>query len=436
MGPPTSPGQRAHGAALAPPSKSHGIRLLIAAALAGGPSVVRPLPDSGDVRATLGALRGLGFEVEVRDDPERPDCRSAHVVGTAGRLPAASAQLDVRGSGTALRLLAGLCARGAGEYVLGGDAALSARPCAGVAAALSSAGASARTDAGCPPLTVSGPLERPPRRAVRVPVAGSSQPLSSVGLLAASVPGTWRLVEVGRAVSRGYVGLTRDVVAARSTARWRRVGSRGGPGRHVVEGGVFLPDADCGRTPVEGDWSSAAYALVAAAVTGGDVTVRGLRAASSQPDRLVARWLRRGGAEVSVRADSVRVRGPLRRAPDVSLRDAPDLAPLIAAAAATLPGSTRVFGAPHLRDKESDRIAATAAAVRALGGSAEEREDGFVVTGRARGNGTVETRGDHRIAMAFAVAGLALPGVVVDDPACVAKSHPGFHAEIARLTSV
>jgi 3-phosphoshikimate 1-carboxyvinyltransferase len=124
--------------------------------------------------------------------------------------------------------------------------------------------------------------------------------------------------------------------------------------------------------------------------------------------------------------------GPLLGAGDVDLRDAPDLAPLVGALAAGADGTTRVVGAPHLRSKESDRVASVVAAVRALGGDAEERPDGFVVRGRRLCGGAVTVRGDHRLALAFGVVGLAVPGVVLVGAEAVSKSWPGFLAALAR----
>ena len=113
------------------------------------------------------------------------------------------------------------------------------------------------------------------------------------------------------------------------------------------------------------------------------------------------------------------------------------LVPALFSLAALAPfahGTTRILNVPHLRIKESDRIAATVAAARAVGCRAEEREDGFVIHGGGGTGGTVDPRADHRIAMAFAVAGLVIPGVRIRDPGCVAKSYPGFWDDLARLT--
>ena len=200
--------------------------------------------------------------------------------------------------------------------------------------------------------------------------------------------------------------------------RWR-VAEGEYSGRRWID---HAPDLDDDQPPpIVGDWSSAAFLIAAGVVTDGSVDVTGLEHESPQADRRI----------VQILEDFGRDRRPL----DVDLKDAPDLAPLVGALGCVASGTTRVRGAAHLRIKESDRIAAVVAAARALGCEARELPDGFEIDGPAKHGGLIETRGDHRIAMAFAVAGLAIPGVVIDDPACVAKSYPAFWDDLLRLTS-
>jgi 3-phosphoshikimate 1-carboxyvinyltransferase len=199
----------------------------------------------------------------------------------------------------------------------------------------------------------------------------------------------------------------------------------------AVTAGEFRAPPTAYRPPepfveIVGDWSSAAFVSATAAICGGDIELTGLEFDSPQADRRLVDVLRDYGATVDRTTTGVRVRGNDRRPLDVDLRDAPDLAPLVGALGCVATGTTRVRGAAHLRLKESDRIATVVAAARALGCEAHELPDGFEIVGPAKHGGLVDTHHDHRIAMAFAVAGLAIPGVVIDDPACVAKSYPGF----------
>jgi 3-phosphoshikimate 1-carboxyvinyltransferase len=184
---------------------------------------------------------------------------------------------------------------------------------------------------------------------------------------------------------------------------------------------------------VEGDASAAAFLFGAAALAGGTVRVAGLAPGSRQGDLAFPGLLERMGATVRREGDVVVVTGGDLAGIDADLSNCPDLAPVLAAVAMGSAGRTEIRGVPHLRVKESDRIASIAAAVRALGGRAEERPDGLVVTGGRIRPGTVDPAGDHRIAMAFALPGLVVAGVRVLDPGCVDKSFPGFFEALDSL---
>lgn len=432
-------GRPARGVVTAPPSKSHAIRLLIAAALAEGTTRVTDVPANEDVAAVVDGLRALGIRV-------RGAGGELVVTGCAGRLPADTARLDVRGSGTGLRLLTAVCCLGPGPYVLDGDASLRARPLGGVEDLVRRLGCTIETSDGRAPLTVrGGPPAACPAEGLVVDGSRSSQPVSAALLVAAALPGAAVVRVPGPLVSSGYVELTASVLTEFDC----RVDS-GTDDR----GAYFDLRGDALTSPelaaVSGDWSSAAFLLGAAAASGGVVSVRDVDPSwrDEQPDAAVLEILERMGALVEVdeapmwagtdietmAVDAVRCSGVALRGVEADLGGSPDLAPLVGALGCVADGATVVTGAPHLRIKESDRIASTVAAARAIGCEAEERPDGFVIHGGGGTGGTVDPRGDHRIAMAFAVAGLAIPGVRIRDPGCVAKSYPGFWADLARLT--
>ena len=377
-----------------PGSKSEAIRCLVAAALARGTTRVVGAPDSGDVGAVVGALRALGVRVEGRPGPGL-----LRVHGTGGDLPPGDRVLHLGGSATGLRILACVAALREGRTTLDGDASLRRRP----VGPLPDLGVRVRTRGGRPPVRVEGgPAERS-RGPVRVSAGGTSQVAS--GLLLCG----FRIRLVGPVVSAPYIAMTRAVVR-----RFR------------------------GRAPrtvrIEADWSSAAYPLAAAAILGGRVRVPGLSARSVQADRAVLGILRRAGARCGADAGGAWCEGTGRvRAFSADLRECPDLAPAAAALALFAEGESRVAGAAHLRVKESDRIAACVAAVRALGGGARELPDGFVARGGTPRAGTVDPRGDHRVALAFGAAAAAIPGARVLDRRCVAKSWPDAWRAMAPL---
>ncbi|MCK6481260.1 MAG: 3-phosphoshikimate 1-carboxyvinyltransferase [Planctomycetes bacterium] len=389
-----------------PGSKSETIRALVLGALARGITRIEGAPASGDVLAAAGALRALG----IRIDGE-PGGGVLRVHGAAGVLPPGDRRVHCGGSATALRMLACVAALREGRTTLTGDPTLRARPAGPLEAPLRAVGVSLRTAGGRPPLVVEGGPARAPAGVVRVDASGTSQVASGLLLLGPLLPGGLRLRLSGRVVSAPYLELT-VVALRRAGVRVRREGST-----------LLVP----GRVPaactavVEPDWSSAAYPLVAAAVRGVRVRVPGLRARSLQADRAVMDLLRSAGARCGVDGKGAWCEGgrPLRPF-RVDLGGSPDLAPAAAALALFADGESRVSGAAHLRAKESDRIAACVEAVRALGGRARPLRDGFVVRGGAPVRGTVDARGDHRIALAFAAAGARVRG-----GACVRKSWPG-----------
>lgn len=406
-----------------PPSKSLHQRALLLAVLgdrgAATDLVARgPVPE--DVVRFAAALSGLVGRVVP------PVGTVLGAVGDDGALEGGRdrRRLDLGMNGTGLRLAvtaAGLRPLGA-RTLLTGRPRLRARPHDVLLRALARLGAHARR-------RPTGALRALGRRWDRHDVAmaadRSSQPASAL-LLNAPRQGGLALTLVGKGVSRGYLALTEHVLAAFGCP----VATRG-PVRVVAAGAPR-----CARFVVEPDASSAAVWWAAAAVTGGRARVRGLGAGSAQPDVAALAVLTRFGARVEAGPDGdAVVVGPARLvgAGEVDLRDSPDLAPLVAALAAGADGETRVVGAPHLRDKESDRIETAVAAVRALGGDADGTDDGFVVRGRPLVGGVVRVAGDHRLALAFGVLGLRVAGVVLAGVEAVAKSYPGFPAVLAAV---
>jgi len=233
----------------------------------------------------------------------------------------------------------------------------------------------------------------------------------------------------GAVVSRPYLDLTVAVMEGFGV----KIEVREDPLRFRVAPGRYA-----GRDyPIEPDASSASYFFAAAAVTGGTATVENLGRGTRQGDAAFVDVLVSMGcrAERTVQATTVRG-GPLRGVA-VDAAAFPDVVPTIAAVAIFAAGRTEIRGVPHLRIKESDRIASVAAELRKLGAHVEERPDGLAIEGGRRLRGAlIDTWNDHRIAMAAAVAGLRIPGVVIAAPGVVDKSFPGFFARWAELGRV
>ncbi len=411
----------------APPSKSHAIRLLLTAALSDGPSRVRRIPRGDDTAAVVASLEALGFRIDREGEEDLV------VHGADGEIPNSTAELDLRGSGTGLRMLLAFCSLGPGPYLLTGDETLCARPLGGVARALRRLGMKLESADGRAPVTITGgPLRRGPVTELLIDGTRSSHPISSVMLIAPVLDGEVRVRSVGHpVVSQGYVDMTAQVMRQRGASVADVPDGDDRSAFSVRRGGYRAGDAT-----VEGDWSSAAFLLGAAAATGGVVRVEGLSVDSKQPDSQILALLHSYGASILLSEDGswIGVRGGARRPIRCALWKAPDLAPLMGALACLVDGESEVAETPQLRLKESDRIAAVVAGARALACDAEERPSGFVIRGGSPRGAVIDSHRDHRIAMAFTIAGLAVPGTQIADPGCVSKSYPGFWDDLGRIT--
>jgi len=412
----------------APPSKSLTIRAMTAAALAQGRSALRRPLFSDDTYVMARALGGLGVEVARRGS-------SMVVEGTGGRLALPEQPLDLRDAGTPLRLLVAVCCLGNGRFVVDGSARMRERPVRHLVEALQSLGVGIRSvhDDGCPPVQIDA--SGFPGGSLRLDGSISSQYLSALLMAAPRGAADLQVELTGRLVSRPYVDLTMEVMRAFGA----RVESDGDRFFRVVAGDVYQPRV----YPIEGDASSATYFFAAAAIAGGSVRVTGIPAASKQGDLRFLDVIAAMGCQVTRSEDLIEVRRepdmlPVLEGFDADLSDMPDVAPTLAALAMFASGPSRLRNIAHLRHKESDRIAGMAACVRALGASAEPGDDSLLVTPPAGGasslhGGDIRPFNDHRLAMAFALAGLRVPGVRVLDADCVAKSFPDFFVHLRSL---
>ncbi len=404
------------GTVRAPPSKSYTHRALVLGALSGGTCTIQRPLRSEDTDATLAGIASFGASIEREGDDLRI---------SGGRLQAPGKTVDARNSGTTLRLLSGVASLLDGTTTLTGDSSLRKRPMGPLLDSLNSLGA--RTSSlggdGRPPVEVRGVLRG---GIATLPGDVSSQFLSSLLLACplAANPSEIRVLPPLR--SEPYVGMTREAMA--------RFGVE-----LTAEDGVFRIAGTQQYVPtdleVPGDFSSAAFPLVAAAIARGDVTVSGLDLSSAQGDRAIVELLRSFGASVDVEADRVRARGGDLAGQTVDVAETPDLFPVLAVLASQADGESRFVNGSHLRHKESDRIATTVSMLRALGVAAQATEDGCVVRGPNRLRGAfVDAQGDHRILMAAAVAGLVADDAVdISDPWCFRASYPSFLDDFRAL---
>ncbi|HEX2058585.1 MAG TPA: 3-phosphoshikimate 1-carboxyvinyltransferase [Actinomycetota bacterium] len=413
------------GSVSVPGDKSISHRALILSALAEGVSSIGGLNPGGDVRATAGAVAALGARVDLEDDS------NVHVEGyglTGLREP--RDVVDLGNSGTSMRTLLGVCAGIDGLTVLTGDDSLRSRPMLRVAVPLRQMGAvvDGRSYGELPPIVVRGGSLRAIDAELNV---ASAQVKTAILLAGLRAEGRTTVVEPGP--SRDH---TERMLAA-AGVEVARTGTT-----CSVDGGSAVRPL---QWDVPGDTSSALYLLVAALlVRGSELTVTDVLL---NPTRTAALdVLARMGADVRIeekemvcgepRGD-VTARASSLTATTIEPEEVPaliDELPLLAVAASQAEGTTVVAGAGELRVKESDRITAMVGGLRALGAAAEERPDGFAIEGPAPlAGGAVDSFGDHRVAMSFAIAGLiSAEGVRVSRWSCVDTSFPGFLDVLGR----
>jgi 3-phosphoshikimate 1-carboxyvinyltransferase len=405
-----------------PGSKSLSNRALVAAALARGESRLSGVLGSEDIEAMRAALVALGAEVQALGR------HGWRVRGSDGALRAPSGTLDARASGTAARFLTAIATLAPGPSLIDGTPRLRERPIADLAEALSRLGAEVEVLGrnGCPPVRIAG--GGLPGGAAAVDARRSSQTVSALLLAApyARADVELELVE-GALVSRPYVELTLQVMRDfGAEAGWTPAGRL-----HVRAGHGYRGR----RYAVEPDASSAAYFFCAAAIAGGRVRVPGLRPDSVQADLGLLAVLEQMGCRVARDAEGVEVTGPdgALAGVDVDMNAMPDAVLALAVTAAFASGPTRIRNVAHLRLKESDRLAALERELGKLGCAARAEADALAIEPGPLHGAEIATYDDHRMAMAFALAGLRVPGVVIRDPACVAKSWPKYFDALGRL---
>jgi 3-phosphoshikimate 1-carboxyvinyltransferase len=417
----------ARGEVRLPGSKSISNRILLLAALAEGSTEIRDLLVSEDTERMLEALGALGVELEKLDGG------AWRVGGAGGDFPVKEAALFLGNAGTVFRPLTAVLAFMGGRYRLSGVPRMHERPIGDLVAALRDIGADIRYlgAEGYPPLEIL-PARLVPAT-VRVRGDVSSQFLTGL-LMALPLAGRDVAIEVeGELISQPYVEITLKTLA-RFGVRVERQGWR----RFAIPGGQRYRSP--GTIYVEGDASSASYFLAAGAIGGGPVRVLGVGRESIQGDVVFAEVLERMGARIEMGDNWIEASAPAAgrlRALDLDCNAFPDAAMTLAVAALFADGPMRLGNIASWRVKETDRIAAMAAELRKVGAEVEEGADCLRVIpphcSRLTAHAAIDTYGDHRMAMCFALVCLGGVPVRINDPGCVAKTFPDFFREFARI---
>lgn len=402
---------RARGRVAVPASKSYTARALLLATITEGDTIVRNPLDCDDARYMLEAIKKIGFVV-------RGSFAEGITVGERISMSADEVELPVGNAGTAMRFLTGYLSFTPGRFLLTGESRMMERPIGDLVEALVSIGAEIEYagEEGFPPLRIRG---KRMRGGFEVPISGavSSQFVSSLMMGAATLPSGLDL-RIESLASKPYVDMTADIL--------RTFGAPVETNGNLMT--ILGRRLSLAEYTVEGDYSSASYWMAAAAVTAGELTLTGLRRDSVQGDRQLIDVLEKMGVTAEWSGDELVIRGgETLRGGDFDFNSIPDVAPTIAAIAPFAKLEVTIANVANLKVKESDRIASTAAALRALGASVETGDDFIRVRpGTTDSEAVVSAAGDHRIAMSFAIAGLKRGNVTIADPQVVSKSYPRF----------
>lgn len=402
----------------APPSKSYSVRALLLAAMSSGNTTVINCLDADDTRYALEALRNLGFDIAGNFNREL-------YIGPRKTMSANEVPIFVGNAGTAMRFFTGWLAFTPGRFLLHGEERMHQRPIGDLVDVLTQIDAEVEyvEKEGYPPLRIRGKKMRGGFD-VTISAETSSQFVSALMLGGATLPDGITL-HISTLASGPYIDITADILqtfGARVTRDGNTINVRAGR----LEKAEYR---------VEGDYSSASYWFAAAAATKGRMRVRGLAIPTAQGDSGFLDILKAMGCEVEVTPEEIIVTGPQQlRGGVFDCNSTPDVVPTLAAIAPLADSPVEIVNVANLRVKESDRLATVTSELRRLGVSVEERPDSLLIhPGWSDEPAVIETHNDHRIAMAFAIAGLARGNVTIGKEQVVSKSYPGFWKALEKL---
>ncbi|MFT4939051.1 MAG: 3-phosphoshikimate 1-carboxyvinyltransferase [Paraglaciecola sp.] len=407
-----------------PGSKSLSNRALLLAAMAEGQTHLTNLLDSDDIRHMLKALDQLGVAYRLSED--KTQCwvtGLGHAFNSKNRL-----ELFLGNAGTAMRPLCAALAASSGEFILTGEPRMEERPIGALVDSLRQAGAEIEylKNQGYPPLKISGRSLSGGK--ISVDGSVSSQFLTALLMAAPLFEQDSEILIQGELVSKPYIDITLQTMA-----QFGVLVANQNYQRFVVKGRQQYQSP--GQFLVEGDASSASYFLAAGAIKGGTVKVTGVGKKSIQGDIRFADVLERMGAKICWGDDYIQVQGAALKAVDMDMNHIPDAAMTIATTALFAEGTTSIRNISNWRVKETDRLAAMACELRKVGAEVIEGDDFITITPpRKLIKAEIDTYDDHRIAMCFSLVALSDTAVIINDPACTAKTFPDFFTRLATIS--
>jgi 3-phosphoshikimate 1-carboxyvinyltransferase len=403
-----------------PGSKSLTNRALLIAALADGTTMLTNALFSDDSQYFANALQTLGFDVCL--DPDRAEMT---VTGLSGHIPAKRAELFIGNAGTAARFLTAFLTLENGEYIIDGEPRMRERPIGDLAEALRQLGATLDVTNRCPPVKISASG----LSGGKTKVAGniSSQFLSALLMVAPYAQSPVEIEVTTELNSKPYVDMTLSIMrdfgvdVERDGYQFFRI-----PNTNYKSQITYS---------IESDASAASYFFAVPTICGGTVRVENISRQSVQGDIAFLDVLEKIGCTVEEAENCIQVTGATElHGLDIDMRDIPDTAQTLAAIAPFASSPTRIRGIASARVKETDRVHATCAELTKLGVKVEEREDGMTICPCDDFRPTtIQTYNDHRMAMAFSLIGLRVPGIIIENPGCVSKTFPNYFKVLDTL---
>jgi len=395
-----------------PGSKSISHRMMICTSLSNGTSNIKNLLQSDDIKLTINGLKNMGADIDlVKGNHYR-------ISGFGGNPKPCSKAIYLGNSGTSMRLLTGIAALGNTCYTLTGDLRMCERPMKELLDALTLLKIQAKSEnkKGSPPVYIQGG-----NRAgglVKIDCSKSSQYLSSLLMMGALMKNGLDIRLDSPPVSSPYIDLTIDIMK-KFTIEAHQIDSMHYqvPGQQSYIQGDFF---------VEPDLSNAGYFWAIGAITDKMIFVENINNNSLQGDLKQIKILEQMGCTLKIGNNHIGVCGGSLKAVDVDMSDTPDAVPAIAVVASFAKGKTRIYNIKHLREKECDRIDAVSSQLMKMGIIVKQGEDFLEITGGNPKGARIETFNDHRIAMAFSIPGLIIPGMEIENETCVEKSFPNY----------
>jgi len=399
-----------------PGSKSYTNRAFLLAALAQGKSLIKGALESEDTEVMIKALISLGI-------PMVKTAEGYEVEGKGGHFENPGKKLDLANAGTAVRSLT--AAAGLQEFpiIITGNRRMCERPIQDLIDALNLLGVQVRSQNGCPPVEIQGPM-----KGGETKVSGfiSSQYLSALLMAAPYAQNPVTIKVKGHLTSLPYIQMTLETMKKFGVSVQNQ----------DYQEFIIQPQQYQAATyTVEGDASSATYPLALAALHGGRVTITNIPGDSKQADILFLAVLEKMGCIVSKERSSITIEGTEKLKPlgEIDLNKLPDAAMTVAILCAFAAGKSKLTGLGNLRVKETDRIHALATELSKIGVHVQEGEDYLEIDGGTDLNGaSIETYNDHRMAMCFGIAGSKIPGIKILNPECVQKTYPTFWEEMSK----